>query len=262
MAKQRIALKVSDLVGGYPGRDPVLHGLNFQVAAGEVVALVGLNGAGKSTTIKHILGLLEPSRGEIRVQGRTKQEGEQRFRRSMAYIPETPLLYDQLTTREHLTFVAMSYQLNRREADERARFLLERFQMEKVKDWFPEYFSKGMKQKTMIMNALLVQPPLYVIDEPFVGLDPRAIDTFLQLLEQEKKRGAGILMSTHILSMVEHFCDRFILLHEGKILLQGSLSDWRERTGLKEASLNDIFMTVTRGNAREREARTAETMEE
>ncbi|RKD25100.1 multidrug ABC transporter ATP-binding protein [Ammoniphilus oxalaticus] len=238
-------LQVSDLIGGYSRRHPILHELTFHVAPGEVVGLVGLNGAGKSTTIKHILGLLEPIQGEILIKGQTRRTSKERYHTALSYVPETPLLYEQLTLWEHMEFMALSYQLDRAELNQRATELMEQFNMKKMKDWLPERFSKGMKQKVMIMNALLAQPAMYIIDEPFVGLDPQAIHALLEQLKMEKQRGAGIFMSTHILATVEHFCDRFILLHEGRILLQGTLSDWRKQTGLAEASLDEIFMTVT-----------------
>jgi len=241
-------LQVSDLVGGYSGRKPILHHLTFHVQPGEIIGLVGLNGAGKSTTIKHILGLLEPLQGEVKIQGKTRKQAKQGYHSSLGYIPETPLLYEQLTLWEHLELTAMAYQIGKKDLAERGKFLLDEFNMIKMKDWLPDSFSKGMKQKVMIMNAFLVRPSLYVIDEPFLGLDPRAIHSLLALLNEEKRRGAGIFMSTHILSTVESFCDRFILLHEGRILLHGTLADWRRQTGLTNCSLDEIFMKVTEVN--------------
>lgn len=238
-------LEVGNLIGGYRGRKPVLHDLSFRVRPGEIVGLVGLNGAGKSTTIKHILGLLEPIQGTILMNGKARHDSKQDYHAHMAYIPETPALYEQLTLWEHLELTALAYHLEKKEFTSRAEKLMKEFRMERMKDWLPETFSKGMKQKVMIMNAFLVQPSLYVIDEPFVGLDPRAIHSLLRLIQAEKERGAGVLMSTHILSTIEKFCDHFILLHEGRILLNGTLEGWRKQTGSYQASLDDIFMKVT-----------------
>lgn len=238
-------LEVENLIGGYSGLKPVLHDLSFRVGPGQMIGLVGLNGAGKSTTIKHILGLLEPTQGAIRMNGKTRYDSKEDYHAHMAYIPENPALYEQLTLWEHLELTALAYHVEKSDFTSRAERLMKEFRMERMRDWLPETFSKGMKQKVMIMNAFLVQPSLYVIDEPFVGLDPRAIHSLLALIQSEKERGAGILMSTHILSTVEKFCDRFILLHEGRILLKGTLDEWREQTGLYQASLDDIFMKVT-----------------
>lgn len=238
-------LEVEHLVGGYTGRKPILHDLSLCVKPGQIVGLVGLNGAGKSTTIKHILGLMEPIQGTIRMNGKVRHDSKQEYHSHMAYIPESPALYEQLTLWEHLELTALAYHLEKSVFASRAENLMKEFRMERMKDWLPETFSKGMKQKVMIMNAFLVQPSLYVIDEPFVGLDPRAIHSLLSLIQSEKERGAGIFMSTHILSTVEKFCDRFILLHEGRILLSGTLDEWRKQTGLHHASLDEIFMKVT-----------------
>lgn len=242
-------LSVEHLSGGYSHQRPVLHDVSFEMKAGELVGLVGLNGAGKSTTIKHILGLLDPFEGEIRVKGRTVKEDKLAYRQKMAYVPEMPELYEQLTLEEHLKLSAMAYHMDRKTYEERSARLLELFHMEKKRHWFPTHFSKGMRQKVMIMCAFLIQPELYIVDEPFVGLDPIGIQSLLDLMEDMKHRGAAILMSTHILSTAEQYCDRFIILHEGKIAIQGTIEAIRQRYGDSKASLHDIYLAVARGRA-------------
>ncbi|GGE44490.1 ABC transporter ATP-binding protein [Pullulanibacillus camelliae] len=240
-------LKVEQLSGGYSHNKPIIHDLSFQVGAGELVGLVGLNGAGKSTTIKHILGLMEPFKGTIQVDGHAIKESVTDYRSHLAYIPETPNLYEQLTLREHLEAAAMAYGLDQTTYEERMPQLLSLFRMENRLEWFPGHFSKGMKQKVMIMCAFLVEPDLYVVDEPFVGLDPIGIQAFLDLMVDMKVKGAGILMSTHILSTAEQYCDRFILLHEGRIAMQGTMDELRESVGDPKVSLHDIYVSVAKG---------------
>lgn len=240
-------LSVAHLSGGYTRQSPVLHDLSFEIASGELVGLVGLNGAGKSTTIKHILGLLDPYEGEIRIGGKTIREDKPGYRRQMAYVPELPELYEQLTLEEHLQLTAMAYHLDRQTFQERSSRLLALFHMEKKVHWFPIHFSKGMRQKVMIMCAFLVHPELYIVDEPFVGLDPLGIQSLLDLMVEMKKGGSAILMSTHILSTAEQYCDRFIILHEGRIAVQGTLDQIRSRFGQAGASLQDIYLSVARG---------------
>ena len=240
-------LQVEQLSGGYSNQKRVIHDLSFDVKKGELVGLVGLNGAGKSTTIKHILGLLEPITGAIKVDGQTIHEDKTAYRSKLAYIPETPNLYEQLTLREHLEMAAMAYGVEKQVYEARIPQLLELFRMEERLDWFPGHFSKGMKQKVMIMCAFLVHPELYVVDEPFVGLDPIGIQSFLDLMMDMKQKGAGILMSTHILSTAEQYCDRFILLHEGKIAMQGTMEELREAVGNPTVSLHDIYVSVAKG---------------
>lgn len=238
-------LQVEQLTGGYT-RTPVIRDVSFQVKKGELMALIGLNGAGKSTTIKHIIGLMEPQKGKILLNGKQLQDGPDEFRKQFTYIPETPILYEELTLEEHLELTAMAYGLDRSTFQERMPILLELFRMEKRLKWFPAHFSKGMKQKVMILCAFLVRPDLYVIDEPFVGLDPIAIRALLDQLNEAKSNGASILMSTHILATAERYCDRFIILHEGTLRAQGTLDELREQAGNRNATLDDLYVEFTK----------------
>ena len=238
-------LEVESITGGYTKKD-VLKDIRFTVKRGEIVAMIGLNGAGKSTTIKHIIGLMEPKKGTIRINGKTIKDDRDGYRKQFTYIPETPVLYEELTLEEHLRLTAMAYGLNEKVFEQRLHELSKAFRMEKRMKWFPSHFSKGMKQKVMIMSAFLVEPELIIIDEPFVGLDPIAIRSLLQLMEERRQKGAGILMSTHILATAEKYCDRFIILHEGKIRAQGSLEELRQKFGLKNADLDEIYIQLTK----------------
>lgn len=237
-------VKINQVTGGYT-RKPVLHDLTFEIKEGELVGLIGLNGAGKSTTIKHIIGLMNPHSGDIRVNGVTFQEDPEKYRQSFSYIPETPILYEELTLQEHLELTAMAYGLDQATFEARSEVLLKEFMMEKRLRWFPAHFSKGMRQKVMIMCAFLVNPSLYIIDEPFVGLDPLGIRSLLEQMEVRKQEGAGILMSTHVLSTAEKYCDRIILLHEGRVHAHGTMADLRAQFGNKDASLDDIYIAMT-----------------
>lgn len=240
-------LSISNLTGGYSLQRPVIHDISLDVEPAEIVGLIGLNGAGKSTTIKHILGLLTPHRGTVTVDGKTLQEDPIHFRSRMAYIPEAPQFYEELTLWEHLELTAKAYQMEQKLFQKRAEHLLELFRMKKVANWFPNTFSKGMQQKIMILSALLVQPAILVVDEPFVGLDPLAIQALLEMLQQGKSEGMGILMSTHILGMAEKYCDRFVFIHEGKVALSGTLDEMRKQAGQPDAALEDLFIRVAKG---------------
>ena len=237
-------LEVKKLSGGY-ANIPVLKDVSFQVADGELVGLIGLNGAGKSTTIKEIIGLLTPYEGQILIDGQTIQGQAEAYRNKIGFIPETPSLYEELTLKEHLEVVALAYDLDWDAAFERADKLLKLFRLEEKLEWFPVHFSKGMKQKVMIICAFMVQPSLLIVDEPFLGLDPVAIQDLIDLLEEEKKRGTSILMSTHVLDSAEKMCDRFVILHQGQVLADGNLDQLRQDFGQADASLNDIYLTLT-----------------
>jgi ABC-2 type transport system ATP-binding protein len=140
----------------------------------------------------------------------------------------------------------MAYGLDEASYRERITSLLKEFRMEKRLSWFPAHFSKGMKQKVMIMCAFLVQPSLYIVDEPFVGLDPLGIQSLLDLMKKMKEAGAGILISTHILATAEKYCDRFVILHEGKIRAKGTLDELREQFSMPTASLDDLYIQLTK----------------
>lgn len=238
-----MSLVIKNITGGYT-RQPVLHEIDFEVKTGQLVGLIGLNGAGKSTTIKHIMGLMEPFSGEIILNDQTLQKNGSSYRKQIGFIPETPLLYEELTLREHIEITAMAYDIPLEEAMKRALPLLNTFRLSERLDWFPADFSKGMKQKVMIVCAFMIEPKLYVIDEPFLGLDPLAIRELLKLMENKKEEGASILMSTHVLSNAEKMCDAFVILHDGKVFAKGTLEELREQFGKPEASLDDIYVQL------------------
>ncbi|WP_040953025.1 ABC transporter ATP-binding protein [Gorillibacterium massiliense] len=239
-------LEIDKLYGGYLFNKPVIQNISFTVAEGEMVGLIGLNGAGKSTTIKHILGLLTPQKGAIRAGGTTLQENPEDYRASFTYVPESPELYDELTIREHLELTALAYGVSRGEYEERSASLLKRFRMEEKQGSFSMHLSKGMRQKVMLMNAFLPEPPLYIIDEPFLGLDPLGIRSLLDLMSDFKQRGASFLISSHILSTIEKYCDSYVVLHHGIVAAQGKLEDIRKQAGMPSgASLDEIFFALT-----------------
>ena len=238
-------LQIDNLIGGYTNKN-VLHDISFTVNQEEIVGLIGLNGAGKSTTIKHIIGLMQEKSGTIKINGFSFKENPTTYRKQLAYIPEQPILYDELTLYEHLRLTAMAYDIEENTFKERLPVLLKAFRMERHLHWFPVHFSKGMRQKVMIMCAFLIEPALYIVDEPFVGLDPLGIQSYLEWMEQMKAKGAGVLMSTHILATAERYCDRFVILHEGMIRAQGTLKQLQEQFQMPNATLDDLYLQLTK----------------
>ena len=207
-------LEISNLGGGY-NRRKIIDDINLQIPKGSITALIGLNGAGKSTTIKHILGLLRPMEGEIKVNGITITRDNEKYRKSISYIPESPVLYEELTLEEHINLTAMAYGLNMEETWQRAEKLLELFKLKDKKD------------------------------EPFLGLDPIAINDLINLMCERRDSGASLLMSTHILATAEKYCDNFVIIHEGKILASGNLEQLRAEFNMAGASLDEIYLSLT-----------------
>ncbi|SDZ16733.1 ABC-2 type transport system ATP-binding protein [Evansella caseinilytica] len=225
-------LDVSITNAGYQDSRDAVRNIRFHVGAGELVGLIGANGAGKSTTIKAILDMLPVMDGEVRFPS---------SKRRYAYIPEQPSFYEELTLWEHIEFAAAVCNMNRSVWKSRASVLLNDFKMEHVIHHLPASFSKGMQQKLMIIVALLTEPDVYIVDEPFIGLDPRATKQFLHYIQKEKARGAGILMSTHVLDTAEKYCDSFALIDDGEMIVNGTLDHIRKYTELPGAALMDCF---------------------
>ena len=242
-----MSLQLNNVTAGYT-KVPVITDIIFDVNPGEICGLIGLNGAGKSTTIKTIIGQLTPFSGRVEVEKLSILENQRGYRQSIAVIPESPVLYEELTFREHIEFVAHSYNQMNEETMAHAMELVEAFRLTKQLDWFPAYFSKGMKQKVLIVCALMLDVPVYVVDEPFLGLDPLGIRTLLQVLKEKKEKGAAILMSTHVLDTAEKYCDRFIVLHEGKVIAQGDIEGLRATSNIEETSLEEIYFALTTGD--------------
>lgn len=245
-----MSLEVSDLVGGY-SRIPVLHKVSFTVQPGELVGLIGLNGAGKSTTINHLIGLLQPFSGSISLNGIDLQSNPAAYKKQIAYVPETPILYDELTLKEHLQLTINAYGLDNDQAWERAKRLLKTFRLDNKLDWFPADFSKGMRQKVMIVCAFMTDAKMLFVDEPFYGLDPLAVHDLLQLIEEKKKQGVGILMSTHVLDTAQRYCDRFVLLNDGQVKVSGTLAELQAQSGHTDGSLSDIYLQLAKSDSHE-----------
>lgn len=237
-------LEVKNITGGYINI-PVVKDVSFTVESGQLVGLIGLNGAGKSTTIKEIIGLLTPYQGEILIDGKSLVQDAENYRKKIGFIPETPSLYEELTLKEHLEVVALAYDLTWDQAWSRVQGLLTIFRLDEKLDWFPVHFSKGMKQKVMIICAFMVEPSLLIVDEPFLGLDPIAISDLVNLLEEEKAKGTSILMSTHVLDSAEKMCDSFVILHQGQVRATGNLEELQHAFNMKGASLNEIYLALT-----------------
>lgn len=245
-----MALEIKNLVGGY-SRLPVLKNVSLDVQPGELVGLIGLNGAGKSTTINHVIGILRPFSGKIMLNGISIQDEPEKYKQQIAYVPETPILYDELTLKEHLELTMDAYGLDHDQAWQRAHRLLKLFRLDNKLDWFPANFSKGMKQKVMICCAFMTDAKLLIVDEPFYGLDPLAVHDLLGLIEQKKEAGVAVLMSTHVLDTAQRYCDRFVLLADGKVRARGTLDELRKLADRPDESLDEIYLHLARDGQNE-----------
>jgi ABC-2 type transport system ATP-binding protein len=217
-------LDVKDLSRSY-GDFRALQGLDLQIAAGECVAVIGHNGSGKTTAVRTIAGLLDPSDGSVRIVGASMQDESEATdaRAALAIVPDTPALYDDLTVREHLQLVAIAHGVAGDEAAiaERIATLLERLELADKHDACPGALSRGMRQKLQLACALIRPHRLLVLDEPVVGLDPAAQRLLRELLIEAKRDGVAILMTTHQLEFARGIADRAIMLADGTVVADG-----------------------------------------
>jgi len=244
--KERIPLVIEKLSKVYDDGAIAVKDLFFKLHHGEILGLVGPNGSGKTTTLKCLMNLIEPSEGEIWIKG--FPAGTKEAKSSIAYIPEIPILYNDLTIREHLKFVTMAYRLPEKKAMERIDHLLKEFDLQNRGGETPIYFSKGMRKKVSIMCALVHDAQVFLIDEPFTGLEPRAVQAIKNSILAAKERGMGVLFSTHILDIAEKVCDKFLILQSGIKIAEGSLVELRTLAGFQnqeETTLEEIFIALT-----------------
>ncbi len=238
---------VEDFSKAYDGCLAV-SGLSFTVEPGEIVGLVGPNGAGKTTTLRAITGILRATSGRIAVSGFDVATDPVEAKRRLALVPDDPPLFQSLTVWEHLQFTAQLYGLRSWEA--RAEALLGRFDLTDRRDTLADELSRGMRQKTAACAALLHEPEVLLLDEPLTGLDPRAIRTLYAAIRDAAAAGAAVLLSSHLLGQIERLCTGFVILREGRLVVEGTRDEIRARLPqLREnASLEDIFFTATEGD--------------
>jgi ABC-2 type transport system ATP-binding protein len=238
-------LNLIDLNKRYGTKSAVID-LNLEVDRGEIFGILGPNGAGKTTTFKMIAGLLNPTSGQVLVNGFDIERQPIDAKRVQGFVPDTPLLYDKLTAIEFLYFVADLYDVSRAQASHRAGELLRLFDLTENRDDLIDSFSHGMKQKIALASALMHDPDLLILDEPTVGLDPKSARLIKDILHQLTNRGVGIILSTHILEIAERMCDRIGILQLGKLIAVGTMDELRAQSA-GEGSLEDIFLSLTGG---------------
>ncbi len=219
--------------------------LDLTIGAGELFALLGPNGAGKTTTIKMMVGLLHPSSGRVRICGHDVVRETRQANRLLGFVPDEPYLYDKLSGREFLDFIADMHGLDRLEAATRIEREVQSFQLSSFLDDRAETYSHGMKQRLAFAAALLHDPAVLVLDEPMVGLDPRSIRLVKDLLRSNAKRGMTVFMSTHSLGMVEEMADRIGILDHGRMKFLGTLGELRQRLSQDHTSLEQLYLKLT-----------------
>ena len=234
-------LEIQNLTKVYPGGKRAVDGLSLAVRAGEIYGFIGHNGAGKSTTIRAVCGVMDFDGGSIRVAGHDVRAQALEAKRRMAYLPDTPEPYPFMTGAQFISLTADLYGVGEKERSERMQRYAALFGMEQSLGELAGAYSHGMKQKLMLIAALVHQPSLLVLDEPFVGLDPEASFHLKEVMRALCAQGSAIFFSTHVLEVAEKLCSRVGIIRAGRMIAEGT----PEEIG-KGRSLEDVFMEETR----------------
>lgn len=235
---------VSKSYGG--GSKKAVDNLSLTVRPGETFGFLGPNGAGKTTTIKMLVGLLRPDSGSIRINGYDMAVRPLEAKRQLAFVPDSPDVYDKLTGLEYLNFIGDIYGVPGPERRSRIERLAATFELTGALADRISGFSHGMQQKLVLMGALLHNPPVWILDEPMIGLDPRSAHDLKELMAEHTRNGKTLFFSTHVLEVAEKLCDRVAIIKQGRIVACGTLDELRQQrqTGNNE-SLEDMFLELT-----------------
>ena len=224
-----------------------VNNLTLTVHKGEIFGFIGPNGAGKTTTIKIISGIMQPTSGNVCINGIDVRKNPVEAKRNIGFIPDRPYLYEKLTGMEFLGFTADMYGVNGNGFKEKAVRELKRFSLLDWADELIESYSHGMRQRLIFAAALVHDPKVIVVDEPMVGLDPAAIIMVKGLFQQLASNGVTIFMSTHTLKVAEDVCDRIGVIHRGRLIATGTTEDLQREAGITDADLEKVFLNLTTG---------------
>ena len=228
-----------------------LRNLNLTIQNGEIVGLIGHNGAGKSTTIKSLVSVINPTSGQIIIDGQELSANRLAIKKKIGYVADSPDLFLRLTANEFWELVATSYDMNEADCEERLQYLLETFDFADHRYEVIESFSHGMRQKVFVIGALLSDPDIWVLDEPLTGLDPQAAFDLKNMMREHADKGNTVIFSTHVLEVAEQLCDRLAILKKGELIFYGTIKELKSQH--PEQNLETIYLIeIGRASCRER----------
>ncbi|MDH3456680.1 MAG: ABC transporter ATP-binding protein [Gemmatimonadota bacterium] len=241
-------IRLEELTKTY-GKFVAVNAIDLHVPRGELFGFLGPNGAGKTTTLRMIAGILRPTSGRIVLGGHDLIRQPTAAKQHLGFIPDRPFVYEKLTGAEFLRFVAGLFGQDGKSIEVRIDELFDLFELSVWKNELVESYSHGMRQKLIISSALIHRPECIVVDEPMVGLDPRGARLLKDIFRAFVERGGTVLMSTHTLEVAQAMCDRIAIIQEGLIVAQGTIDELREQTAAGDASLEELFLKLTGGEA-------------
>lgn len=232
-------LQIKNLTKRYKGGKAAVSNLSLDIEAGDIYGFIGHNGAGKTTTIKAVVGIIDFDEGEILIDGESIRSNPINCKKKIAYIPDNPDLYEHLTGIQYLNFVGDIFGVSAKDREEKIRKYANDFEITSVLGDLISSYSHGMKQKLAIISALIHEPKLLILDEPFVGLDPKAALILKNTMRELCEQGSAIFFSTHVLDVAEKLCNKIAIIKNGKLIVSGKTNDLT-----KGQSLEDVFMEV------------------
>jgi ABC-2 type transport system ATP-binding protein len=239
-----VAVELKNVVKRYNEILAVDH-VNLTLTSGEIFGLLGPNGSGKSTTLKMLLGLVQPDEGSVTVLGMPVQQDPVAVKRMVGYVPEAPRLYEFLTGVEYLDFIGDVYGMQPEDKKSRINEYLKALQLEGREGDMINSYSEGMKQKVALISAFLHKPKLLIMDEPLNALDPRSARIVKDFLQELKRQGVTAILSTHVLEIAQAMCDRIGIMFQGKLLALGNMNELRQMSKLPDSGLEEIFLKLT-----------------
>jgi ABC-2 type transport system ATP-binding protein len=238
-------IEIANLSKSYnKGTVKAVDDLSLTVNNGEIFGFLGPNGAGKTTTIKMMVGLLKPDSGTVTINGHSIIEDPLAVKKAISFVPDSPEVYEKLTGIEYLNFMSDVYAVPAEVRSKRLPYLLDLFALSDAVGDLIQSFSHGMRQKIVLVGAMLHEPELFILDEPMVGLDPRSSNNLKNYMREHCKAGKTVFFSTHILEVAEKLCDRIGIIHKGRLIACGTMEELQNMAANRE-SLENIFLELT-----------------
>lgn len=234
-------ISLNNVSKAYYSHSKAVDNLNLEIQEGKVIGLIGHNGAGKTTTIKMLVGIYEPSAGEILINGESIIKNPLDVKKQIGFVPDNGLLNDNFTGNEHLNFIADVYGVSKENRLERIKDLSEKFEMDKFLNNKIKSYSKGMKQKLVVIASLIHNPKVWILDEPLNGLDPQSAYLLKNFIREYAKQGNTVIFSTHVLEVAEKLCDELIILKKSKLIFNGTLQELKDEFST-DSDLEEIFL--------------------
>ncbi|WP_411681774.1 ABC transporter ATP-binding protein [Clostridium thailandense] len=237
-------IELMNISKGYNKGMKAVDNLNLTIKDGEIFGFLGHNGAGKTTTLKMITGILEPDEGDIKLNGVSIKKEPLKAKMELGYVPDNPDMFLRLKGIEYINFMADMYEVPSDLRNKKIENLSKRLELDNVLDDKIQSYSHGMRQKIVLMGALIHDPSIWILDEPMTGLDPKAAFTLKEMMKEHVTNGKTVFFSTHVLEVAEKICDKVAIINKGKILFSGTLNEMREHFKVNE-SLESMFLELT-----------------